>query len=240
MSKRGNQRLANRVIREQKAAERRRKRSLRVSAIAAGVLALVSLGGYAVYANMDSGAHQVPQHANAAGTAITEGSGPVKVEIYQDYLCPACKAFDAAAKARLDQLVQENKITLSTHPIAILDRMSTNSYSTRSAAAAGCAADGDRFAAFSDALYERQPAEGGAGYTDEELIGIGRQTGLGDAFATCVREGTYGTWPAFTTDEASRRGVTGTPTIYVNDRKVAPAAGQSLADAVVAAISGAS
>jgi Mlc titration factor MtfA (ptsG expression regulator) len=46
-----------------------------------------------------------------------------------------------------------------------------------------------------------------------------------------VREGTYASWLSFATDESSRRGVTGTPTIFVNDRKVTPAQGQTITDA---------
>ena len=238
MSKRGNQRLASRLIKQQQAREARRKRSLRISAIAAGVLLLVSIGVYAVYANTKDTTHNVPQQANSAGTGIVAGSGPIKVDIYQDYLCPACQAFHASAQERLQTMAQENKITLTTYPIAILDRLSTNRYSTRSAAAVGCAADSGKFAAFSDALYDKQPAEGGAGYTDDELVNVGRSVGLGDAFAECVREGTYAGWPGFATEESSRRGVTGTPTIFVNDKKVTPAQGQTITDAVFNAIAG--
>jgi protein-disulfide isomerase len=228
--------MATRLIRQQHAKEIRRKRSIRVSAIAAGVLLLVSIGAYAVYANTKDTAHNVPQYTNSAGTGIVAGSGPTKVDVYQDYLCPACQAFHAAAHERLEKMVQDNQITLTTFPISILDRLSTNRYSTRSAAAVGCAADGGKFALFSDALFDRQPAEGGAGHTDDELVTIGRGAGLGDAFATCVRDGTYATWPSFVTDESSRRGVTGTPTIFVNDKKITPAQGQTITDAVFNAI----
>ncbi len=238
MSKRGNQRQASRLIRQQRAQDARRKRSLRISAIAAGALLLVSIGAYALYAGTKDTAHNVPQQANAAGTGIAAGTGPVKVDIYQDYLCPACQAFHASAKERLYTMVKENKITLTIYPIAILDGMSTNRYSTRSAAAAGCAADDGKLAELSDALYAKQPAEGGAGYTDDELVNVGRSVGLGDTFATCVREGTYAGWPGFATEESSRRGVTGTPTIFVNDRKVTPAQGQTITDAVFNAIAG--
>jgi protein-disulfide isomerase len=238
VSKRENQRQANRLIKQQLAQEARRRRSLRISAIAAGVLFVVSIGAYAVYANTRDTAHSVPQHTNAAGTGVVEGTGPVKVDVYQDYLCPSCQAFHAAAEQQLQTMVSENKITLTTYPIAILDRLSTNRYSTRSAAAAGCAADGGKFAQFSDALYDKQPAEGGPGFTDDELVTMGRAVGLGDEFATCVREGTYTSWPSFATDESSARGVTGTPTIFVNDRKVVPAQGQTITDAVFKAIAG--
>lgn len=230
--------MATRLVKEQLAREARRRRGFRVSAIAAGVLLLVSIGAYTVYANTRDTAHSVPQHTNSAGTGIVAGNGPIKVDVYQDYLCPSCQAFHAAAKETLKTMVQEGKITLTTYPIAILDRLSTNQYSTRSAAAVGCAADGGKFAEFSDALYDKQPAEGGPGYTDEELVNVGRGVGLGDAFAACVRDGTYATWPGFATDASSGRGVTGTPTIFVNDMKVLPAQGQTITDAVFKAIAG--
>jgi protein-disulfide isomerase len=228
--------MATRLIRQQQAQEARRKRSVRISAIAAGVLLLVSLGAYAVYANAKDASHNVPQQTNSSGTGVVAGGGPIKVDVYQDYLCPSCRAFHDAAEEGLQKMVQDNQITLTTYPIAILDRLSTNRYSTRSAAAVGCAADDGKFAQFSDELFDKQPAEGGAGFTDEELVAIGRGLGLGDAFATCVREGTYATWPSFATDESSRRGVTSTPTIFVNDKKVNPAQGQTISDAVFSAI----
>ena len=72
------------------------------------------------------------------------------------------------------------------------------------------------------ALYANQPQEGTAGPTNEELIATGRSVGLGDAFATCVNDGKYETWPDHTTDAASARGVSGTPSVFVNGTKVDP------------------
>lgn len=236
MSHRGNRRTATRLIRQQVAAETRRRRSLRISAIATGVLLLLSIGAYTVYANTKESAHRVPQHANAAGTGFTTGGGQVTVEVYQDYLCPACAAFHQEAHDRLQKMAEDNEITLTMYPIAILDRLSSNRYSTRAAAATACAADAGEFTTLSDALYGNQPAEGGAGHSDEQLVTIGSGLGLNATFATCVRDSTYATWPRFTTEQASSRGVTGTPTIYVHGKKVVPQNGQSMAAAVFTAI----
>jgi hypothetical protein len=59
------------------------------------------------------------------------------------------------------------------------------------------------------------PREGGAGLSDDELIRIGGTVGLAGPFAECVRDGKYRQWTDHVTEAASRRGVTGTPTIYV-------------------------
>lgn len=240
MSKRvEQQRNAAKLIREQKAREARRKRIVLISAIAGVVLVVGGMIGYALYASNKPITHATPAHANAAGDGIVVGSGPVTVEIYQDYQCPACKAFHDSAHTTIEKLATDNKITLVTHPIAILDRMSTNKYSTRSAAASGCSADGNKFTEYSDVLYANQPAEGGAGHTDDQLITYGRGIGLGDEFANCVTSGKYLTWPDFTTEQSSKRGVNSTPTIYVNDKKVTPSSGQTVTDAVYAAITAA-
>jgi protein-disulfide isomerase len=83
-------------------------------------------------------------------------------------------------------------------------------------------------------LYAHQPEEGTAGPTDADLVRLGEAAGLSGSFATCVRDGTYWRWPAHVTVEASRRGVSGTPTVYVNGKRVNATLG-----AVQAAISAA-
>jgi protein-disulfide isomerase len=214
------QRQAARMVRERLAREQRRKRTMWISIGVVVVLAIGGMIGYAIYAGQKSTSWNTPANANAGGDAVVTGSGPVTVDIYQDYLCPYCKQFHDSAGPTLTQLAEQNKITLAIHPIAILDQQSTNEYSTRAAAASGCASDGGKFLAFNDALYANQPSEGSAGPTNDELITTGKGVGLTDSFGTCVTDGTYLTWPAHTTDAASEKGVSGTPSVFVNGTKV--------------------
>jgi protein-disulfide isomerase len=235
MSKRAqDQRRTARIVREQLARERRRKRTLWISIAVVAVLVIGGGIGYAVYSSQKPTTFNTPANANAAGDGIVTGSGPVPVEIYQDYLCPFCKQLHDSAEAQINQMAAQNKITLTIHPIAILDSRSTNKYSSRAAAAAGCASDGGKFLQYNDALYANQPAEGTAGPTNGELIATGRSIGLGDSFATCVNDNRYETWPTHTTDAASARGVSGTPTVFVNGTRVEPTL-----DAITAAVAAA-
>jgi protein-disulfide isomerase len=236
MSKRVGQKQAARVVREQMARERRRRRTLWTAVIAAIVVVLAGVVGYGIYASQKPSAFNTPQRASADATGIVEGAGPVTVDVYLDFLCPHCKAFEQEANATLQRLASENKATVVYHPIAILDSASTTEYSTRSAASSGCAADQGKFVQYSTVLFDRQPAEGGPGLSDDELIQAAGSAGIVDPqFAQCVRNGTYKSWVTHTTDGASRAGVTGTPSVFVAGKQLAQPSSASITAAVDAA-----
>ncbi|GGM22083.1 membrane protein [Micromonospora sonchi] len=221
MSSRKGRKDAARVVRQQLARERRRKQMLWISLGAVVVLVIAGLIGWSVFSGQRGGKFIPPPGANDAGTGIVVGSGPVTVDIYEDYLCPACKRFEQTSGATIDQLISDGKIRAVYHPVAYLNRFSSTDYSTRSSAASGCAAEGGKFTEFGKALFERQPAENGGGLSDDQLIDIGAEVGLDrDAFGTCVRDRKYRPWSAHVTDEASRANVTGTPTVLVDGKPV--------------------
>ncbi|MEV1285543.1 thioredoxin domain-containing protein [Micromonospora sp. NPDC049679] len=218
MSKRAEQKQSARVVRDQIARERRRRRTLWTSVIAVVALVIAGTIGYGVYASQRPSSYTAPPGATDGGAAVAVGSGPVKIDLYEDFICPSCRRFEQESGATLDQLVAANKVTLIYHPVAYLDRFSSTRYSTRSSAASGCAAEGGKYREYAKALFERQPPEGGAGLSDDELVAVGTGLGLGDTFGQCVRSGKYTAWTAHVTDVASKRGVTGTPSAYVNGK----------------------
>ena len=225
-------RQPSRVVREQLAKEQRRKRTLWTAAVAAAVLVLAGLIGWGIYASQKPSSYSVPAHGSSDGTGVVAGSGPATVDVYLDFMCPHCKAFEEEAGSALASLASGGKAAVVYHPVAFLDGASTTRYSTRSSASSGCAADGDKFVEYASALFARQPAEGGPGLTDDELIQVGGSVGLVDpAFAQCVRDGKYTSWVSHVNDGAGEKGVNGTPTVFVNGRSV-----QATAAAITAAV----
>ncbi|GAA1638087.1 thioredoxin domain-containing protein [Catellatospora bangladeshensis] len=234
MSSRKDQNAAARMVREQIAREQRRKRTMWISIAAVSALVIAGLIGWAIYAGGKTTDYTAPKGANSAGTGIVSGTGPVVVDEYVDYLCPHCKSFHDEAAASIQQLANDGKITLVTHPVAYLDGASTNRYSTRASAAAGCAAEYGKFTEYTDTLFQNQPAEGGAGPSDDDLIVFGRQVGLGEDFAQCVKDKRFINWTNHVSEEAGRAGVSGTPTVMVNGKPV-QASSTAIAAAVAAA-----
>ena len=105
MSSRKGRKDAARVVREQLARERRRKRTLWVSIGAVAVLVVAGLIGWSVWSSQSSGEFTAPPGATEDGTGIVVGSGPVTIDVYEDYLCPACKQFEQTSGPTLEQLV---------------------------------------------------------------------------------------------------------------------------------------
>jgi len=180
----------------------------------------------------------VPAGATAAGDGIVLGGGPVTVDAYIDFLCPYCRRFETAAGPALGDMVSEGLISLVYHPMSFLDEASTTRYSSRAAAASGCASDGGKFAGYVSALFGAQPPEGGPGLTDAELIELGVSAGLArPEFGPCVLAGRYLDWPPFVTEQAAARGVSATPTVLVAGSPPAPDA-RAISAAVAAARAG--
>ena len=239
-------RIAAKRAAEQEAERlRSRKRTQLIAGVtvAAVVVAALLVAVLVQSARTDTDDAVAPANT-AAGTARTgfavgPADAPVTVDVYEDYLCPACRAFEEDAAETLDQLVAAGEVQVRYRPVAILDRLSDDEYSTRSASAAAVVADVagvDAFRSFSASLFDRQPAEGGPGLSDDELVELAAQAGAdGEEVATRIRERRFGDWVAAATDRASRDGLTGTPWILVDGEPLPAPPAQALTDAVEAA-----
>jgi protein-disulfide isomerase len=166
----------------------------------------------------------------------------VTVDLYEDLQCPNCQAFEAAGGQTLAQLVAAGTVQLHYHPMAFLDSSANQRYSTRSlnaAAAVLSAAGPDAFQRFHDLLYAHQPPESGPGLTDDQLVGYAQQAGAtGTQVEQEIRDLTFGDWVAASTDQASKDGVTGTPTVFVDGTRLTDLSAAGVTAAVRAAQGG--
>jgi protein-disulfide isomerase len=177
----------------------------------------------------------------AAAFATGPPDAPVTVDVYEDFLCPVCRRFEEQAGGTLDRFVREGTVQVRYRPIAILDGSSTDEYSTRALNAAAVVADAagvEAFRAFSDELFAAQPAEGGPGLSDDELIDLAARAGAGGpGVAQGIRDLRFADWAARVTDQAGREGITGTPTVLVDGTPLADRSAAGL-DAAVRAAAG--
>ena len=169
------------------------------------------------------------------GVLVGDANAPVAITEYGDFQCPVCAQLHQLWEPTLEQLVQEGKVKFEFVGLEFRDQGGTESL--RSAAAAVCAADVDKFVDYYNALYNGQSRTENSGFlSDARLLSFGRSAGITDpAFVRCVSSHKYTGWVTKNTDAASRRGVTGTPTVLVNDKVISNSVAadpERLADAV--------
>jgi protein-disulfide isomerase len=238
MSKKG--REASRRIKEMQAAQRRaeqRRRNLVIGAVAVAVIAVIVGIAVAVQSNRDeTGPVVVPSGANGK-YAIERGkaSAPVTMELYEDFQCPVCKAYEGFLGDTITKNVDDGTLRVVYHPMAFLDSASTTKYSSRALETAACVLnqDGaDTYLALHDLLFQQQPEEGSAGLSDDELAALAEQAGANKAdVEQCQDDDTYAGWVKAATDDASKAGVTGTPTMRIDGEDV-PIVGKNQQDAI--------
>lgn len=168
----------------------------------------------------------------AGETPVASAPNPtdvVDIQIYYDYLCPNCGAFEERNGAQLRDWIESNAATVEYHPIAIFTSKSNGTqYSLRAANAAACVAElsPDQFFDFNQALFADQPEENSDGLSDEQLSRIARDAGVENAgnVEKCIEAKRFRTW----VNEATQRALAGplpgtdvdsvqsTPTIIVN------------------------
>ncbi|MFW0772570.1 DsbA family protein [Paenarthrobacter nitroguajacolicus] len=149
-----------------------------------------------------------------------EAGKPVKVVAYIDFICPACKQFETAYGESLTNLRNEGKISLEYRALGFLDRQSTTNYSSRAANAAACVVNSspEKYAEFFDLLFERQPAEGGAGISDNDLKKMATEIAAAN-IDSCIDSKQFRPWVKVATQEAAAIGITGTPTVFVDGKQ---------------------
>jgi len=203
--------------REQEARARRRRLTTVTIGVVVAVLVIAGGVGFGIYRAQQNNVVAVPKNGTKTGITVGQASAGVTVDLYIDFQCPICKEFESAAGPMLAKKVKAGTINIDYHPVAYLDPYSSGTkYSTRSSAASACAADAGVFQKFANELYANQPPENGNGLTDDKIIELGKKAGAtSSTFEQCVKDGTYKSWTANVTDAASKRGVTGTPTVYV-------------------------
>lgn len=230
-----------------------RNRTLYVDSSIALVIVLVSFISIGVQANRAKITHvKVGPNVSIANGVTFGKPAAATVVIYEDFGCPNCENFEQATHEQLEKDVRANLAQVHYHTISFLDRNSPNQYSTRAANAALCASDigVDTFLKYHDILYgtnpltgqQTQPEEGTPGPGNTTLIQLGKKAGMTTAqtttFSDCVTSLKYKGLIAKLTDNSTIAGVTGTPTILVNGKKLPNYSSATLFNAIKAADKG--
>ncbi len=228
-------RLAALLEQRQRQGERRVRRASAATALVLVALVAAGIGVQASRIPTPTGPTP-PGVSLTGGVPVGKATAPVTLDLYEDPQCPVCAQFEAQVGPTIAGWIASGKVAVHYHVISFLDSASTTKYSSRAANAlyAAAAVSPDSFVKYHQLLNQQQPAEGSAGLTEDTLVQLAQQAGAGAA-ADQIRAGTYADYVTKATDQSSKDGVTGTPTVRVNGKAVA----QPTLDQVTAAVNAA-
>jgi len=162
-----------------------------------------------------------------AWTATNAASIP-KLQIWEDFQCPACGQMEQSSGAKIQELAAAGKIRLEYRPTVFIDNKMVNenlaagnpNSSRKATIAFGCSVDAGVAEKYHAAVFASQPATEGDGYSTDALVTAAQVAGLsGDAlntFKECFNNKTYDGWVTNSDKAFSDEGITSTPTGILN------------------------
>jgi protein-disulfide isomerase len=132
---------------------------------------------------------------NAATVLVGKPGAKVTLDMYEDFTCPICGEFEQSNFTDVEKQLEAGKLQVRYHMLNLLDNnTSPAGYSMLSANAALAVATvaPDKFMDFHYSLYQHQPKEGGAGWTQDQLVNLAGRLGVnGQQFTDLVNNKSF-------------------------------------------------
>jgi protein-disulfide isomerase len=202
-----------------KRAKRRQRRS-NVVWMVGGILVVVLVVAVVAWAN-GTNASSAPLVASPPPPAALDKCGsatcgsataPVTLDVYADFQCPYCKAFEPALEQLTPGYIDTGKVKLVYHHFPVI-----GAESVTAAQASLCAADQSRFWMFANDLFVHQGAENSGVFTPSNLQSMAVAAGLeGATFKSCLDSQKHASQVNQQLAEGTQRGVKATPSFFIN------------------------
>ena len=167
----------------------------------------------------------VTKNADHSVTNAQPGVKTPVLDVYEDFQCPVCDAFEKTNGATVQKLARQGQVRVIYHPFTIfLGEQPAQDNSVRAWAAAQCVPAGS-WMRYHNLLYSNQPGERAqGGFPISLLLAMGRKIGLTSAaFTHCVSAQTYAPQAVPFSEQIIKGGIDSTPTVKLNGTAVSNA-----------------
>ncbi|MGE5222766.1 MAG: DsbA family protein [Omnitrophica WOR_2 bacterium] len=159
---------------------------------------------------------------DAQGTAAGNPNAPVKIDVYEDFQCPACRNFtEETEKQIIVNYVTPGKVYYVFHQFPFIDSTVPEKESHQAANASECAAAQGRFWDYHDMLFANWNGENTGAFSDKRLTAFAQALKLDmNAFNTCFKQNQYKSKidQDYASGEALK--VNQTPSVFVNGKLI--------------------
>ncbi|MCZ4498066.1 MAG: oxidoreductase [Marmoricola sp.] len=203
----------------------RKQRNQRVALVVGIVVVLGAIvaggawytSGSGTTADTTSSGSNVALAAGDGSILVGDSTAPVKVVIYEDFLCPYCRQLEMETREFLRQNAAKGKVQVEYRPINILTQ---STYSARAMNAwAAVLKNASPHAAWTlhDLLYDNQPYEASADdTTDADILALVAKAGGDNAAVEAAMKTQDAAFFKAATQVIADKGIRGTPTVFLN------------------------
>jgi protein-disulfide isomerase len=223
-------------LRVERERETRHRRRVRAAAICVGLAVLIAAGAVTAVLRHQASVGDVivktgsryagpyapvTVNANKSVRMAQPGVTTPVLDVYEDFQCPPCRAFEKANGGVIQQLADQGKLKVVYYPFTIFSGQPQQANSTRAWAAARCA-PAQNWVSYHNALFASQPALTKVnGFPLRLLAQLGKKAGIASpAFTRCVESQKYAKQDASLSGQIMSSGPDGLPTLRLNGQLV--------------------
>lgn len=211
-----------------RARRKRQERLRRLGTIGVVVAGAISLAFLLIYPNFQSpGEIVAPDSENrpmAEGTAMGNPEALVRIDVFEDFQCPACVYYTEEVEGRIaETYVASGQVYYVFRHYPFLDRASVTKESQQAANASMCAGEQGLFWEYHDMLFANWNGENAGAFSDRRLLAFSEVLELDiEQFSACFKENRYQDEIQADFELGLEMGATGTPSVFVNEQQVTP------------------
>jgi len=209
----------------------KRQRQARMQRL--GIIVIIVVGAllvaYAlIYPNLKTAGEIITVEPNprplAEGTAMGDPNAPVRIDVFEDFQCPACRTYSEEIETRITETyVATGQVYYVFHQYPFIDRASVNKESQQAANASMCAAEQSLFWEYHDILFANWNGENAGAFNDKRLVAFAETLDMDmDLFNNCFEEDRYRDEIQTDFELGTEMGVSGTPSVFVNGQHITP------------------
>lgn len=212
------------VMREKRQTQQRRQRLLILLGIIGAALVIAAV--LIVPSLLPAGEiNTVEPHPRPMedGRAMGDPNAPVTIEVYEDFQCIHCKNFSEQTEPQIvDTYVSTGDVYYIFRHFPILGRPPRNE-SQQAANASMCAAEQDQFWHYHDTIFANWNEVNNGAFSQNRLVAFAEAIGLNmSEFNPCFDQYRYRDEVDSDLASGTASGVSGTPSVLVNGRQIAP------------------
>jgi len=230
-----------------RAAQARKERNRRLAVIVGIVVLLGAIvAGGAWYAGAGSndprtGSEAPPVAAGAASLQMGDADAPVKVVIYEDFLCPYCRELENSTRDFLQENADAGKVYVEYQPVNLLRSFAYSAKAMNAWAAVLKHASPEAALTLHDILFDNQPYEQSSDQvSDDQIADWVKEAGADTEAVRGAMQSRDAEFFAAAEKAMTDAGITGTPTVFVNGQQLPASSVPEMVATIEAAVAQAS